>query len=275
MKKQLFIIALIIFHMTANSQENESNDYLLKVSFLPSFVSSSDLIIYEGKKENLIVFSIDNYESIITISNSISDSNLKKIKSFLKTYEFKIKSNIDTTGFDTRIVDGDTIIDYHISMGNDGITVHGFETSNNNSRNFGFWSPKKETKNHEMIELLFNIMNKYFTEKRMVEYFEQLEGYFNFGLGLKKLKDDPLTYKIYGYISVWEEDEVEKFLNSLPTDQKVIIDLSNFNGMGAIYYPLFRKTIREVNSLYWYMPNEEGLKDLEEIGVLKEKILEQ
>lgn len=273
MKKILTIIALVIINLTSISQDNGANEYLVKVSFWPSFVAASDLIIYEGTDENIIIFSIDNYENIKTGSTTISDIDLKKVKYFLKTYEFKIKSSIDTTGFDKRVVDGDTIIDYHILMGSDGIRVHGFETFNNNSRNFGFWSPQKDTENHVLIELLFNILNKYFTEKYMVDYFEQLEAYFKFGLGLKKLNDNPLTYKIYGSISVWEEDEIVEFLNNLPRNKKVIIDLSNFNGMGHMYYPLFQYTISEIDSLFWYRPTEEGLEDLKTIGVLEEKII--
>jgi hypothetical protein len=159
------------------------------------------------------------------------------------------------------------------TTGTDGITVNGTFAQNNAERKFSFWSPRKGSDNNKLVKQIFTLLSKSFPEEKSINYIEQLEVYFPFGLGLKKISDDPLKYKLYGAISSNEEKEITSFINDLPSGKDVFIDLSNFNGMGTMFYPLFKSLADKNKRVYWLKPSPIGLQQLCEIGVPIENIL--
>jgi hypothetical protein len=203
----------------------------LTIDFKPSFIKDSRLILLKQTNDYLITLETDKF----TDKSIISDSDLIHLGSYLKDYNFVHKGSVDTIGQENVIENGDTVVYYQLSIGTDGINVYGELLKNDHKKTFKFWSPDKEDTNHELIEILFKLMYTQFHSQKTINYLEQLEQYFDFGLGLRKLHDKPLTYKLYGSISANEMDELYAFFDSLPIDKKVFIDMSNFNGMGTMF----------------------------------------
>ncbi len=224
--KTLLYIGFLLISMSSFAQF-----YKLSVDFHPSFLKKSKLIINSNINGYSIFINGDDFEE----SSNVPDSLCVVLENFFEQYDFSHKGSIDTIGQEKIVENGDTIIYYQLSMGTDGIDVYGELINKNRFRTFKFWSPDKLSKNHELVQLLFEIMYNSYSNTKTIDYLEQLEQYFDFGLGLRKLNDDPLTYKLYGSISANEVDELYAFFDSLPVDKKVYIDMSNFNGMGTMF----------------------------------------
>lgn len=62
-------------------------------------------------------------------------------------------------------------------------------------------------------------------------------------------------------------------IDEIPTDESVVIDMSNFEGMGTTYYFHFKKLLAKNNQIKWIV-NEEARRQLSEIG-LPEANMEQ
>jgi len=272
--RQIFTLFLLIITSVCHGQAAVT-DYVLSVDFIPSFIAPSKVVICSKQDTITIEFTIykdtNKKELSFTTLATLATNDVQPIAAFSKTYLFSKNSWRDKLRMDTIVLNGNTMIVN--TVGTDGITVNGTVTQDNIVKEFSFWSPRKESENQKLMELIFSLLYQSFPEERATNYFEQLEGYFSFGLGLKKTSDDPLKYKLYGSISSHEEKEITNFINDLPFDKPVFIDLSNFNGMGTMYYPLFKSLIEKNSSIFWEKPSPKGLQQLYEIGIPTKNII--
>jgi len=154
----------------------------------------------------------------------------------------------------------------------DGISVKGVLIDNFGDRVFDFRSPRKGTIDQNLMSALYKVMYKAFTKPQTITYLEQLEGYFAFGLGLRKLNESPLTYKIYGSISSDEEKELLDFFRSLPTDKDIYFDMSNFSGMGTMFYDDFYTLCNRNRGIYWIDCSDSAKKHLAKAGIMSTNI---
>jgi hypothetical protein len=115
-------------------------------------------------------------------------------------------------------------------------------------------------------------MNTAFKDEKTINYIEQLEQYFPHQLGLKKLSDKPLKYKLYGDISSDDSSELESFFESLPHNRDTFIDVSNFGGMGTMFYDDIKDYCDKNKRIYWVNPNKRALVVLNKIGIHNENI---
>ena len=260
--KILFYIGLLLVSMELHAQFDR-----LTINFHPSFIENLNLIIKKEDKGYSLNIQIDNFKEM----NILSDSSFITLKNFLNEYRFEHKSSVDTIGQEKVIEDGDTVIHHQVSIGFDGIDVSGELIENEKIKPFEFWSPRKDNVNHEFIEILFNIMYNHFESKKSVNYLEQLEQYFDFGLGLRKLNNNPLTYKLYGSISSREADELYIFFENLPNDKVILIDMSNFNGMGTMFDDDFLDLSKTHELIQWINCSEDAKKTFKRIRIDKKR----
>lgn len=260
--KTLLHIGLFLISVNSFGQFDK-----LTVDFYPSFITNSTLTI--KKKSN--GFTIQLHADKIKEKSFTIDSNLVELDSFLVDYRFKHKGAIDTIGEEKKIEDGDTVVSYLLSFGTDGINVYGKLKNVNDEKTFKFWSPDSGDKNHELIEILFKLMYEQFKSQESINYLEQLEQYFDFGLGLRKLNDNPLTYKLYGSISSNELEELYVFFDSLPIDKVVNIDMSNFNGMGTMFDEDFLELSETHDLIRWVNCSEGAKRTLKRAGINDDK----
>jgi len=121
---------------------------------------------------------------------------------------------------------------------------------------------------YKILDAFFNLSYKSIDDYNGISRIENIQDYFNYGLAIKKMNNDPLEYRIWGTISGCKSDNPEfvKLLNSLPLNKPTIFDLRN----GSIA-PCLNSLLNEYNKkkIYYY-------GNLELTGVNQEiKILEE
>lgn len=275
--KRYLVFILCLFLTQFGAAQSNVNTYELKIDFDPAFINSSQVVIQSnGNSAFLNIKIFDGPKEHILKENNklLKRQQLKTLEEFLQTYQFRIKGNIDTIGEGKELnIKGDSIKYYTISAGLDGITVKGTQTRSEGVKSFAFWSPKKGTANAELISILNKVLAETFIEEDIASYLENLEQYFPHKLGLKKISTTPLTYKLYGSISDNEAEELYGFLENLPAKEKVIIDLSNFGGMGTMFYGDFEEYCVGKKNIYWLKPSPRVLAQLHEIGIKNKYII--
>lgn len=181
MKKLISLIAFTFIIATAFGQ-SISPGYLLTFDFEPSFIGESEIRIQTMGDSCFLNIQIyknnTNKAPLIESRAAIAANKLIALTSLLNAYKFQIKNNIDTISFHKEFIHGDSVLVYHIDAGNDGITVSGMLTKNDITRKFAFWSPKKGSENAKLMSLLFDLIGNEFSDKKIVDYIEQLKQYF-------------------------------------------------------------------------------------------------
>jgi len=135
----------------------------------------------------------------------------------------------------------------------------------NGSTSIYFTSPQKGTINHTFMVILIKLMNATFQKPKTINYIEKLEGYFYFGIGLKKLSESPLTYKMYGF--PWNSEEFGNFMSQLPMDKEIIFDLSNAEILNAKLYKIVKTLCDKNREIKWINCSDEEKKLLIEAGI--------
>ena len=159
-------------------------------------------------------------------------------------------------------------------QGTDGITVYNKVVQDSASNKFTFWSPRKNSapQEHQLVEAVLGLARRKFTTQKEQEYFESLEQYFDFGLPCKITSTDPFEVRIYGGLSSNEEQELTKFVHQLPSDRSILIDMTNFEGMGTMFYPLFRSLLARNPHIVW-VASKGSHDQLHEMGVPATRIV--
>jgi hypothetical protein len=150
------------------------------------------------------------------------------------------------------------------NYGMDGITVVNKIKINGDSAHFKFWSPDKATPEQRIVEAIFALCRHRFKGELFQEYFESLEQYFSFGLPCKIISKDPLEIRIYGTISADEHPDLIPFINEIPSDKPVLLDMRNFEGLAAMYFSTFQELNRRNKNVIWVARDK---MKLEEIGI--------
>jgi hypothetical protein len=226
----------------------EASCFEYHMKFSPAFFNSCKISI--NKKNNIgqINIAVFNFPGI-TEKVSFSDSAVLSASDFNFFFHklgsislMKMKSNR--------------------SMALDGIGVYNMYFQDNRKNQFYFSSPNKGSKEHQIVEAVIGLSKRKLTKTNAQEYFESLEQYFDFGLPCEKISDKPYEVKIYGGLSSNEEQELSNFIRAIPSDRPVLIDMTNFQSMGTMFYPLFRSLIKRNKQLIWATKNATLLIEL-------------
>ena len=173
----------------------------------------------------------------------------------------------------------DTISLIHFSslkgVGIDGIYVF-IDVKQENKKNFiHFWSPRKLTEPIEsrIVEAIFYLLRKKIAEKKAIFYLDKLEDFFDFGLPFRISKIHPLEIRIYNTLEGKYWQEFSKFIDSLPSNQPILIDLSNLKWMDEGYYPFIQNLIKRNNQIIWIAKiKDKPREQLIELGISQDKI---
>jgi hypothetical protein len=226
----------------------------ISVLFLPSFLYGSELAITDGVKPavSLKITKRNEKDSIETVHVKTFDITGEELSMLITAIDsFNQEYSGPQTGF-----------------GLDGISV--FVVSNRLKANdtIEFWSPSREGSDnvyYQLLDPVFTVMKKYMTADAEMMYVEQLEQYFDYGVPIKKTGNN--EFRIYGALSYFEHvtNAINSLIHDIPSGESVVIDMSNFEGMGTIYYPHFKKLLAKNNQIKWIV-NERARQQLLEIG---------
>lgn len=239
---------------TACSKKQSTVMSPIKIVFDPSFLYASELEVSDGNKPGLRIKVTrrnedGSPETIHQRTVNISEEELQSIITGIKSFNLGYPGPQEGFGLD-------------------GISVYVISEKLEANDTIKFWSPRREGTDrvyYELIDPVFNLLRTHLRDDAEIMYVEQLEQYFEYGAPIKKIADG--HYRIYGALSYFEH--VTKAINSLideiPAGQPVLIDMSNFEGMGTIYYPHFKKLLAKNDRIKWIV-NAQGREQLLEIG---------
>lgn len=274
--KSILSIFFLLFQTVCFGQAQIS-DFDLSLQFSPSFIFPSSLTIShrsDTSSAEIIIYNDWDKKTLYQSKRAfIANEDINTIADFLKTYKFRMKGSSDTISFRKELIDGDSITVYSGWVGTDGITVKGMYNGGLLPKSFAFWTPFEGSENDQLMGIIFSAMYKSFSDNNVVNYLEELESYFAFSSGIRKISNNPIKYRLYGFLSIRRKTEIKNLIDALPSDQKIIIDLSNFEGMNKIFYPSFKHLKKRNDSVFWIDGTEAGHKFLKKINVKKRMIL--
>ena len=100
---------------------------------------------------------------------------------------------------------------------------------------------------YKLLDAFFKLSNKSILDYDGMTELEQIQGYYDYGLPIKKVCEKPLEYRVWSsYISCFGDEtklEFISFLEQLPSDEPILFDLRN----GSISYHCFNELLEELN----------------------------
>jgi hypothetical protein len=290
MKVYSIIFSLILIFCGCRSDDKSPlshHDFILTVEFYPSFIEPCRIVLQKkGDIETLSIDKIYGSERMRAIDKKdlLIDKNALLIDKgyqqffgdtiFLKHIECVSVTKKNFKAFKDSIINIDLTKQKSLVKEGilDGITIYfRFKTDSINNQ-FSLRCPRPSDKSEfQIIKSVFNIIESSFKTESANNYIEQLKGYFDFGLLVKHISDNPLEYRFYSHLSSNEADEFNKLMKELPNDEPIVIDFSNFRDMGTMFYSDFQDLIKRNPNVYWIV-NDYSEKQVLEIGVKPEKL---
>lgn len=256
--KYFFIMTLLFLIASCSSEKNKGKSlqptFSYQGDFYPSSMESASFRIKTGGAMSQIKMTVYEFpDTIRTVAFADSASLTEEDTQFF----FAKLDSVNLLQMVTK--------EQH---GFDGITVANIVIQNGAQNKFSFWSPRKRSspKEHKLVEAVLGLARKKFTTLERQGYFESLEQYFDFGLPCKITSQSPLEVRMYGGFSSDAEVELNKFVRALPSDKPILVDATNFNGMGSMFYPLFRGLLERNGKIVW-VASGYGAEQFRAIGV--------
>ncbi|MDR3226286.1 MAG: hypothetical protein LBT56_01260 [Prevotellaceae bacterium] len=292
MRKILLLIFVIFITIPCNSQKNSylEKNFTFIVELYPSFTAPCRIIFQnENNSKTLSVNIFYDKEHLQYLNDK---NNLTPEKTDILLIDDWFKKYLGDTVYvyfkhleTIQVVDNEfqNFVDslYKIDLTKqkslekegiyDGIDVaFRFKTDSiDNCFNFQCPDPEDSTE-FTIIKAIFNLLEHSYKLESTNNHIETLKGYFDFGLCVKHISDNPLEYRFYSHLS--ENDEFYNLMESLPRDKPVIFDFSNFGRMGTMFYDYFEDFIEENPNVYWIVVNNYTIKQINEIGVKRNRI---
>jgi len=217
LKKLLSIIFLLLI-FSCNSERNiEKIEYEFYPSFLSPITYTIDInerILHQNSKQFKIEGIIQGSKKLINQQYKIDN---KTLTFFLKEItSVKLDSSITHK---RSVLDGIGFKFNKIDQKNDTISLISV-------------SPKR-TKEYEIdyqiLDAFFRLANNVINNYRGISLTENIQDYFVYGLPIKQVNRKPVEYRVWGEIYGCKSDnpELNKFLDSLPSNEPIIFDLRN------------------------------------------------
>jgi hypothetical protein len=136
---------------------------------------------------------------------------------------------------------------------------------------FSAWSPSGDSLQGQYFLLLYKLAWDSLHDETSAERLEQLHGYLGLGLSARVIDESPRRLRLFGSFSSGDEEELHACFSELASDEPLVVDMTNFDGMGTILYPLFSRFANARKRLAWVgSPN--AVRHLKEIGINEESI---
>jgi hypothetical protein len=155
------------------------------------------------------------------------------------------------------------------SFGFDGIQVRGnLRMAASPNVNFSFWSPDKvrHPRDFAVAESVFLLLESTTPSCLLNIYLEQLATYFPFGITVRRIAGPPLTLRVYGSLTIDDIDDFDRIIDSLPPNVPLVMDMTNFNNMGALLYQGFRRLLSRAPAAEWKV-SPQAARQLRAVGV--------
>jgi hypothetical protein len=138
---------------------------------------------------------------------------------------------------------------------------------------FDAWSPAPGDRVHAYFAAIHRVATDVLWADRAVRRLEQLHGYLRLGLPVRDLGGKPKRIRIFGALSSRDEGALREFFGALRPEVPMIVDMSNFDGMGTALYPVFEDFMARPAPILW-IASDRARAHLRDIGVADESVVE-
>jgi hypothetical protein len=157
------------------------------------------------------------------------------------------------------------------TIGCDGMSADAAYCTTSVGHSFSAWSPRRDTPQGRFLHLLYGLAWDLLHDDTSIERLEQLHGYLELGLSARVIDDVPRRLRLFGSFSSGNEEALHECFSKFPSEEPIVIDMTNFDGMGTILYPLIAKFANSQKRLAWVgSPN--AVRQLKELGINEESI---
>jgi hypothetical protein len=150
----------------------------------------------------------------------------------------------------------------------DGIGIENQVWQNGLHNSFRFSNPKQPSPEQQLVAAVLGLARRKFPHLPHKAYFESVEEYCDFGLPCELTSARPWEVRIHSVIYGDDKwlNNLHAFLQRLPPDQPILIDMTNSHGMAWKCFPVFRAFLARNARVIW-VPSAAALTDLQELGV--------
>lgn len=180
------VLLAIVFLVSVGGAIGQSKaaESTLVLEFSPAFIKESTLVFHKGNKKSFAELTVFEDKALGKVrfkeTMELTSDSSNKLFGFFNGYKFRIKGSQDTVGVEKYVNKrGDTVVDYVVTEGLDGITVTGALTSGSKAQKFAFWSPSEGTDNYRLMHIVFSMLNGRMKKPESITYMKALQGYFH------------------------------------------------------------------------------------------------
>lgn len=135
--------------------------------------------------------------------------------------------------------------------GLDGISLHVAIADADAFQCFAAWSPDRDMPVHAYFAAVHALATEVLAAADAQRRLEQLHGYLALGLPVRDRGGYPRGLQIFGRLSSSDEAALVAWLAAVDPAAAVVVDMRNFEGMGTLLYPVFRRFARRPGPLAW------------------------
>ena len=125
------------------------------------------------------------------------------------------------------------------TIGVDGMLTYARWRRGEVTSSFEAWSPSPDSQQGKFIRRIYDLGWQLVRERVSIERLEQLHGYLRLGLPVRLIEGKVRCLRLFGGLSSSDEDDLRSCFAWLPSGEPLVMDMTNFDGMGTLLYPAF------------------------------------
>lgn len=224
---------------------------ITRLQIAPSFLKSCYFELLNSDKKWEFSIIIDPEGSCITWNSEV---NKNEDCAFIEALGRKVVNEKQT---DTRLI-------------LDGVSLECSFTENDTTGTHFFRCPQPPSNEFKLSDAFLDLADNLLTDQKIINYFELLGGYFN-RPNVRFFEEDPFRLRLFGSFSSYEKDALTHAIQKACTKEDVVIDMSNFEGMGTILYNCFPplNNLKKIR----FLANKAAAFHLDEMGFRDDLIM--
>ena len=139
---------------------------------------------------------------------------------------------------------------------------------------FEAWSPSPDSQPGRFIRRIYDLAWELVRGRLSIERLEQLHIYLHLGLPLRMIEGGVRCLRIFGALSASERKSLRSLFATLPGEEPLVVDMTNFDGMGTILYPTFVEFASRRGLLAW-AASVPARRHLEAMGLVRPQIFDR
>lgn len=153
-----------------------------------------------------------------------------------------------------------------IAWGLDGMTITATYQQRDAQNQFLIWSPEPRSPEGEFVGVIYRLAWEFLTGDASIRRLEQLHGYLDLGLPARLINGPVRRLRIFGRLTSSDDHALYQQLNDAAGDDPLLVDMTNFEGMGTLLYPIFARFAARRKNIAW-AASPHARKQLAQIGV--------